>query len=85
MGILPNGVLKVPGVQQFAWSPNDNTFSYWTPEKEPRPARVCIVAVPAMKDLSVKNLFNVNKVYLIILMELDGSCVRVGEIMCIQA
>lgn len=74
---LPNGALKIPGVQQFAWSPADNFFSYWTPEKEMRPARVCIVQAPAMKDISGKNMFNVKECSMYWQESGDYLCVKV--------
>lgn len=62
---LPSGQLldkkmyAVPGVQDFEWSPTDNTLLYWTRGTENTPTRVALLQVPSRFLLRSKNLFNV--------------------------
>lgn len=45
--------------RDFEWSPDSNIISYWVPELEACPARVCLIEIPSRNELRVRNLFNV--------------------------
>lgn len=79
MNILEKKVLKIPGVQAFSWSPTDNIISYWTPEKESRPARVAIMSIPSRTELTVKNLYNVKECAMYWQEAGDYLCVKVDR------
>jgi len=51
--------LKVPGVREFEWSPDQNIISYWVPEVDACPARVSLIEIPSRNELRIRNLFNV--------------------------
>lgn len=59
MGLLEKKSLKVPGVQECAWSPSDNLLAYWVPEKTGAPASVAVVEIPSRTVKREKHLFNV--------------------------
>lgn len=59
MGLLDKQSIKIPGVKDFAWSPKQNTISYFVPESGNTPAKVVLISLPTRKELRQKNLFNV--------------------------
>ncbi|KAJ1997563.1 Translation initiation factor 3 subunit b, partial [Coemansia thaxteri] len=70
MGLLDKKVMKVPGIQDFAWCPHTvvdprtsaakpEMIAYWTPEEGNLPARVSLISVPTKTLVRTKNLFNV--------------------------
>jgi len=59
---LNNKSLKIPGVQDVAWSPTQNIISYWVPEHGNTPAKVALVEIPSRKLIREKHLYNVEDV-----------------------
>jgi len=59
MGLLEKKSIKIPGVQDFQWSPTDNILAYSTPEVGDVPARVTLMDIPSKTIRRTKNLFNV--------------------------
>lgn len=56
----PTGMfIHVPGLNSFTFSPTEDHICYWVPEAGERPLRVCIRELPTLKQIRVKNLFNV--------------------------
>lgn len=45
--------------RDFEWSPDASILSYWVPEVDACPARVCLIEIPSRNELRVRNLFNV--------------------------
>lgn len=62
MGLIDKKSFKVENIQEFYWSPSENTISFWTPEEGNIPARVTLIKVPSREILRTKNLFNVTQV-----------------------
>ncbi|XP_023327407.1 eukaryotic translation initiation factor 3 subunit B [Eurytemora carolleeae] len=58
-GLLDKKSIKVPGMQDFSWSPKENILAYWVAEDKDVPARVVLLEIPHRKEIRVKNLFNV--------------------------
>lgn len=59
MGLLEKKSIKIPHVQDFAWSPSDNVLAYWVPEDGQIPARISIMSIPDKKDVAVRNVVTV--------------------------
>lgn len=64
MGLLDKKSIKVPNIQQFAWSPSDAIMAYWTPEVKDSPARVTLIELPSRKEVRQKALFSVSTIVL---------------------
>lgn len=64
MGLLDKKSLKVPLVQDFAWSPTDNYLAFWMPEAENSPARVTVVEIPSRREIRQKALYSVSDIRL---------------------
>lgn len=47
-------------MRDFEWSPQSSIISYWVPEVDACPARVCLVAIPSRSEVRVRNLYNVS-------------------------
>jgi translation initiation factor 3 subunit B len=47
MGLLDKASLPLPGLAAVAWSPSDNVFAYYVPEKGNLPCRIGLVAIPS--------------------------------------
>uniref|UniRef100_T1IVX1 Eukaryotic translation initiation factor 3 subunit B n=1 Tax=Strigamia maritima TaxID=126957 RepID=T1IVX1_STRMM len=58
-GLVGKKSLKIPGLQDFTWSPTDNIIAYWVAEHKDVPARVTLMDVATKEEIRVKNLFNV--------------------------
>lgn len=58
-GLLDKKSIKIDGVQQFNWSPTDNTIAYWIAENNEVPAKVALMSFPTKEEIRFKNLFNV--------------------------
>ncbi len=63
-GLLDKKSIKLPKVQDFAWSPSDDTLAYWVPENENSPARVSVLAIPSRKEIRSKALYSVDGIRL---------------------
>ncbi|KAJ1893943.1 Translation initiation factor 3 subunit b [Kickxella alabastrina] len=88
MSLLDKKSMKVPGIQDFAWSPRviydprtgaarPEMLAYWTPEEGNLPARVSLISVPTKTLIRTKNLFNVFTAFLHWHPEGQVLCVRV--------
>lgn len=64
MGLVDKKSIKVPNIQQFAWSPTDTIMAYWTPEMKDSPARVTLIELPSRKEIRQKALFSVSTIVL---------------------
>jgi len=53
--------IHVPGLASFTFSPTEDHICYWVPECGERPLRVCIRDLQTLKQIRVKNLFNVKE------------------------
>ncbi|KAJ2724178.1 Translation initiation factor 3 subunit b [Coemansia sp. Benny D115] len=71
MALLDAKSIKIPGIQDFAWSPRliadartgttrPEMLAYWTPEEGNLPARVTLLSVPDKATVRTKNLFSVS-------------------------
>lgn len=63
-GLLDKKSIKLPKVQDFAWSPCEDHLAYWVPENENSPARVSILAFPSRKEIRSKALYSVDGIRL---------------------
>ena len=70
-GLLEKKSIKIPGLKDFSWSPDQKFIAYWVPEDKDAPARVCIMEMPARTEIRVKNLFNVHDVSILVITMLD--------------
>jgi len=57
--LLDKKSITVKGIQDFSWSPTDDTLAYWVAEDNAAPARVVILEMPSKSVIRSKNLFNV--------------------------
>lgn len=64
MGLVDKKSIKIPGVQQFAWSPTEAIMAYWTPEVKDSPARVTLIEIPSKREIRQKALFSVSNIML---------------------
>jgi len=58
-GLLDKKSIKVPGMQDFSFSPKENILAYWVAEDKDVPARVVLLELPTRNEIRVKNLFSV--------------------------
>jgi len=54
--------IKVPKIQDIAFSPKTNIMSYWVPEVNNQPASVVLMDIPSRKIVRQKHLYSVNQV-----------------------
>jgi len=78
-GLLDKKSVKIPGIQDFNWSPTENVVVYWVAENNDVPAKVSIMAVPSREEIRSKNLFNVAKCETIWQKNGDYLCVKVAR------
>ena len=64
MNLLEKKAIQAENIQDFQWSPKDNTLAYWTPESGNIPARITLMKVPSREIIRTKNLFSVQQVKL---------------------
>lgn len=83
--------MKIPGLENMAWSPSDNYVAFWSPEEGERPARVTVIKVSTIQkkvgkethtvlqreEVTSKNLFQVKDVKLVWQKNGDKLCVYV--------
>jgi translation initiation factor 3 subunit B len=79
MGLLEKKSLKLPGVQECAWSPANNYLAYWVPEKANGPASVAVLELPSRTVKREKHLFNVVDIKLHWHEQGDYLCVKVAR------
>ena len=80
MGLLDKKSLKIPGVQDYCWSPTDNIISCWLPESGNNPARVMLLSIPSKKEIVSKSLYNVSDFRMHWQENGDYLCVKVDKV-----
>jgi len=80
MGLLDKKSIKIPGVQDYCWSPTDNIISCWLPESGNNPARVMLLSIPSKKEIVSKSLFNVSDFRMHWQENGDYLCVKVDKV-----
>ena len=77
MGLLDKKSIKLTNVQDFQWSPTNNTIAYYIPATPNSPATVGLIEIPSRKIIREKHLYNVINIDLNWQNNGDYLCMRV--------